>query len=227
MARILFVVSVAREARAIAGASAGTHVVVGGIGRTNAAAAVTEAILTDGPFDAVMSVGIAGALPAVDANRAAGAPLAIGDLVVASACVYAEEGLITAAGFQDMVAMGFALGDFEGNAVPVDPRLRDAAAQAIDGRIAVAPIATVATCSGTDEASLGVARRTGAVAEAMEGAAAVHAARRLGVRAIEVRAISNSTGERAEQQWDIERGLAALAQHVPSVIRSISELLDA
>ena len=40
------------------------------------------------------------------------------------ACVYAEEGLLTSEGFGDMTALGFPLGDFEGNTVPVDPALR-------------------------------------------------------------------------------------------------------
>jgi futalosine hydrolase len=71
-------------------------------------------------------------------------------------------------------------------------------------------IATVATCSGTDALAVEVERRTGAIAEAMEGAAVVHAALRLGLPGGEVRVISNSTGDRAKQQWDIARAFAAM-----------------
>jgi futalosine hydrolase len=68
----------------------------------------------------------------------------------------------------------------------------------------------VATCSGTDAAAHAVRTRTGAMAEAMEGAAVVHAARRAGVPAIEIRSISNTTGDRAKQQWNIAAAFAAL-----------------
>jgi futalosine hydrolase len=105
-----------------------------------------------------------------------------------------------------MRALGFALGDFEGNRVPVDAALL----QGFGHLGARGPIATVATCSGTDAGAQEVARRTGAIAEAMEGAAVAHAARRFGVPALEIRTISNATGNRTMQGWDLPRGLAAL-----------------
>src|SRR5262249_14258648 len=151
----------------------GMIVVAGGIGRTNAACATTVGILRSGPFDAVISAGIAGALP--------GSSLDVGDAMIASHCVYAEEGIAIPAGFRDMRELGFTLGDFEGNSVPVNESLLARLSQAFRS----GAIATVATCSGTDAAAAEVVRRTGALAEAMEGAAVVHAARRLGVPAIE------------------------------------------
>ena len=69
----------------------------------------------------------------------------------------------------DMAAMGFSLGDFEGNSVPVDESLLDLAGSFI----LIGPIATVATCSGTDEAAASIARRTSALAEAMVEIAAI------------------------------------------------------
>jgi futalosine hydrolase len=54
--------------------------------------------------------------------------------------------------------------------------------------------------------------RTGAVAEAMEGAAVVHAALRAGVPGLEVRAISNTTGDRPTQRWDMPAAFAALGR---------------
>ncbi|MCP3904274.1 MAG: futalosine hydrolase [Planctomycetes bacterium] len=202
--RLLVVTAVESEAKAVAGIPDVT-VVVSGIGRTNAACATTEALITE-RFDAAISAGIAGALPE--------GGLDVGDAVVASQCVYAEEGLVTARGFAGVEAIGFALGDFAGNAVPVDPELLEALSAALP----VGPVATVATCSGTDEQAEAIARRTGAVAEAMEGAAVVHAARRRGVPAIEVRSISNRTGDRAGQRWDLPRGLEALGATLASAV---------
>lgn len=199
--RVLIVTAVQIEADTI-GPIENAQIIVSGIGRTNAAAATTEAIIKDGPFDYVLSAGLAGSLP--------GGELEIGDIVVASVCVYVEEGLHTPDGFQDMAGLGFSLGSFEGNAVPVDPNML----VVLDALFRTGPIATVATCSGTDEAAREVVRRTGAIAEAMEGAAVVHAADRLGIPAGELRAISNTTGDRNNQRWDLPLGLSALGNAV-------------
>lgn len=194
--RLLIVVATVKEAQALGCAK--THVVVSGIGRTNAAAATTAELLEHGPFDGVLSVGIAGALPQ--------SMLQPGELVIASECMYMEEGLQTPEGFVDMSGMGFSLGDFAGNKVPVAAGLTTF----LPGPLHRGVIATVATCSGTDALAVEVVRRTDAIAEAMEGAAVVHAALRLGIAGGEVRVISNSTGDRANQQWDIAKAFTAL-----------------
>jgi futalosine hydrolase len=207
MKRTLVIVAVEAE-RAALGArclgAPGVHVVVAGIGRTNAAAATAEALAdaraAGAPFSAVISTGIAGSLP--------GADLSPGTVIVADACIYAEEGIALPEGQGDMRALGFPLGDFEGNRVPVDAALL----LAFRALGPVGAIATVATCSGTDAAALTVRLRTGAIAEAMEGAAVVHAARRAGIPAIEIRSISNTTGDRPKQRWDIAAGLAGLVR---------------
>ena len=194
--RLLIVAATTKEAEAL-----GCHrvdVVVSGIGRTNAAAATTAALLEQGPYHGVLSVGIAGALPS--------AMLRPGEVVAATACIYMEEGLLAPDGFIDTAAMGFPLGEFAGNRVPVDERLT----RFLAGPLHRAPIATVATCSGTDALAVEVERRTGAVAEAMEGAAVVHAALRLGIPGGEVRVISNGTGDRSRQMWDLKRAFATL-----------------
>jgi len=212
---LLIIVAVEAEARAI-GAIEGAQVVIAGVGRTNAASATTEAILNAwkrGGVDGVISAGVAGALP----QPAADDVLRVGDVLAASVCIYAEEGIVTARGFAPMDALGFPLGDFTGNAVPVDADLLER----LSGSFRLGPIATVATCSGTDAAAREIAQRTGALAEAMEGAAVVHAARRLKAPAIELRAISNTCGDRATQQWDLQAGLDALG----SAVREAAALL--
>lgn len=206
--RVLIVTSVRAEADAV-GSIDRSKVIVGGVGRTNAAAATTEAIIRHGAFDMVLNAGVAGALP--------GGGLSIGDVVVASRCVYAEEGLLTPSGFTDISALGLALGDFSGNAVPVDER----ALTRLSLLFHCGPIATVATCSGADAAAQEVVRRTGAIAEAMEGAAVVHAARRLGVPAVELRSVSNITGDRDRQAWNLSKGLTALGEAVPMAVSTL------
>ena len=207
---ILIITAVQAEADAI-GRLPGATVVAGGVGRTNAAASTTRAILQDGPFSLVISAGIAGILP--------GSGLDIGDVLISSECVYMEEGIETPDGFQDMDAMGFPLGEFKGNHVPVD---FDVLQRCPDG-FQKGPIATVATCSGTDDLARLVHQRTGAMAEAMEGAAVVHAAALLDIPGIEIRSMSNFTGNRASQKWDIAKALEALRPAIKSLLSSFEE----
>jgi futalosine hydrolase len=172
-----------------------------GIGKTNAAAGIARAF-DAARHGAIVSIGIGGALP-VDGE------LSIGDAVGACASVYADEGLQTPDGFLTCSQLGFPLGAFEGNAVPTDPvmlgRLSDA------GMI-VRRIATVSTCSGTDALARQVAERTGASVEGMEGAAAAQTALAMGARFAEIRVVSNTTGDRAAQRWDIARAFARLGE---------------
>jgi futalosine hydrolase len=178
----------------------GMHMVLTGIGKANAAAGVAR-VLDLHRHSAILNIGIGGALP--------GADLGLGTVVGATASVYADEGLQTPAGFQDCAALGFPLGPFEGSAIPGDPGLLRVLGPLCD---LTARIATVSTCSGTGALAAQVGARTGAVAEAMEGAAIAHVAARLGVPFFEVRAISNTTGDRPNQRWEIPRALDAISR---------------
>jgi futalosine hydrolase len=159
----------------------------------------------------VISLGIAGSL-------APDVPL--GQVVLARASVSAEEGLLTPDGFQTCAQIGFPLGPFEGNTVLPDPTLFQdlwSFVERRNGRAGV--IATVSTCSGTDEGARTVAARTGAIAEAMEGAAVGQATSRLGAmharRAAafaELRVISNTTGDRPAQRWDMKLAIRTLTE---------------
>jgi nucleoside phosphorylase len=92
----------------------------------------------------------------------------------------------------------------------------------VDGAAKVGGVATVSTCSGTDVLAARVCERTGAVAEAMEGAAVALVGARLGVAAGEVRVISNTTGERSRQVWDLPtalRGVERFAARLGQLVR--------
>jgi len=206
--RLLIVTAVDQETDAL-GSVPDAHIVTAGVGRTNAAAATVLAAVAHGPFDAVLSVGVAGALP--------GADLAPGDLIAADVCVYAEEGIVTPDGFLGMDSLGFPLSEDGGNTVACDAGL----VRTIQDMAPILPIATVATCSGTDAAAEEVRRRTGCAAEAMEGAAVVHAASKVDLPAIEVRAISNTTGDRDRQQWNLPAALATLSAAMPAIRDSL------
>jgi futalosine hydrolase len=189
--------------------AADVDLVITGVGKVNAGGGIAR-VLDLVRHGGVLNLGIAGALP--------GGGAGLGAIVAASASVYADEGLLTPDGFTDCAGMGFPLGPFAGSAIAADQGLMGALGSVAD---LVAPIATVSTCSGTDALATEVARRTGAVAEAMEGAAGAHVAARLGVPFLEVRAISNTTGDRAGQRWDVRPALEALGRVIGSVAAMI------
>lgn len=213
-AKLLLVVAAPSEARAVAGdrASAilpwsptpiaeGVDLVLSGVGKANAAGA-TAAALAGGSYGAVINLGVCGTLP--------GSPAAIGDVVLATRSAFADEGVESDAGakWEPMAALGFPTA-IDGDGVACHPEL-GALLRSLAKHHGV--IATVSTCSGTDARAAAVVTRTGAIAEAMEGAGVLLAAARLGVPGAELRVVSNTTGERSRQQWELKRALAVLGE---------------
>lgn len=192
--------------------------VLSGIGKSNAAASLA---LNLRPHHAlVVNLGIAGALPGAHLRTAGESPqdrpLSIGDVVIATHSVFADEGIETPDGFQDCDDMGFPLGDFPHGRVPNDDALARRALAALAtssiSGVTSGAIATVSTCSGTDARAQEIARRTGAIAECMEGAAIAAVCRTLHVPFLEIRVISNTTGDRPRQVWNISRAFSVLGE---------------
>jgi futalosine hydrolase len=177
-------------------------VLMTGVGKANAAAGVGIA-LHSRTFGAVVNLGIAGALPAAR-------PPELGDSIAASRSVYADEGVAMPDGsFVGCAAMGFPLGHFDDAGLAGSPELLKRVGSLMDR---VGPIATVSTCSGTDGLARTVVERTSAEAEAMEGAAVGQVALELGVPFVEIRVISNTTGDRGNQAWAIGPALRRLGE---------------
>lgn len=172
-----------------------------GVSKANAAAG-TARVLDPQRHAAVLSVGIAGALPRP------GGVLANRSVVVADRCAHADEGMRSPTGFVNLAQMGFPLSDEPDQAHPCTPGIVEVLRPLAD---AVGPIATVSICSATDALAAEIAGRTGAIAETMEGAAVALVASRLGVAFGELRTISNPTGDRSTQTWDIRGALDRLA----------------
>jgi futalosine hydrolase len=80
---------------------------------------------------------------------------------------------------------------------------------------------TVSSVTATDETASRLAGR-GAQVESMEGFAVLRAAERVGVRAIEVRGISNRCGARERSGWDFAAGTAGLQR----VVEMLFDVLD-
>lgn len=207
---LVLAVAADAEARAITGAlgrppvleewrgvpiADGLSLVRTGVGKANAAGAVAALCAAERPAG-ILSVGIAGTLP--------GSPARIGDVVLATGHAF-DEGVRTPAGVEPLG--GFPPWSGPGNAVPAhaaSAALRDL------GEMWEGAVATVSICSGTDELAREVVVRTGAIAEAMEGAAVAASASRFGVPWAELRVISNTTGERTTQTWRLMEALGRL-----------------
>ncbi len=173
-----------------------------GVGKANAAGAVGR-VLDPDRHRGVLSVGIAGALP--------GSGCQLGDVVCASASVFADEGVQTPDGFESCAQMGFSPFDGDSDSIEHDPYVLDLLNACSDH---IGPIACVSVCSGTDRLAGEVAGRTRAIAEAMEGAAAALAAHRVDRSLLtgEVRVISNTAGDRGAQRWDLDGALEKLSE---------------
>ncbi|TVQ81621.1 MAG: futalosine hydrolase [Phycisphaeraceae bacterium] len=198
---------------------AGRHdVVVCGVGKANSAGGVAR-VLDPSVHRGVLSLGIGGALP--------GAGLELGDVVVGRASVFADEGIETPGGYQGLAEMGFPVGmglddaRLEGDGVACDLELGlGEGLRGLGGCVVRSGvIATVSTCSGTDVRAREVAERTGAVCEGMEGGAVGLSVRRISGKVAfgEVRVVSNTTGDRARQRWDL-RGALGVLERVGAVL---------
>lgn len=171
-----------------------------GVGKSNAAGAAARAI-DSSRHAGVVSVGIAGVLP--------GGEHQILDAVCAARSVFSDEGVGTPDGFIHCAEMGFAPFDNGAMGIDHDPSVVDWLASVCDAR---ATIACVSWCSGDDGCARGVVTRTGATVEAMEGAAIAVSAQRTGVLSGELRVISNTTGNRADQRWDLDGAFDRLSK---------------
>ncbi len=181
------------------GSSESLDLIITGVGKANAAGAASRAIQ---PLRhrLVISLGVGGLLPGHDA--------ALGATVLATSSVFADEGAATPGAFVDVGALGFPPAPgVQGVAMPTDRRSLRPLRAIVD---AVGCVATVSTCSGTDALAQEIARRSGAMVEAMEGAAVALVAHRMGVPFTEIRALSNTTGDRARQRWDMASAMGAL-----------------
>ncbi|MBL0921339.1 MAG: futalosine hydrolase [Phycisphaerales bacterium] len=177
-----------------------------GIGKANAAGAVARCLGAD-TYRAVVNLGVCGSLPDL-----AGRMLPPGEAALGTAAAFADEGLLSPEGFRDVAEMGFGpLSDLPGGGVsiPCDAALVRALS-ALGGLSGT--IATVSTCSGTDALALEIARRSGAPVEAMEGAAIALVSARLRTPFAEWRVVSNTTGDRARQRWDLRLALSRLTE---------------
>lgn len=174
-----------------------------GVGKSSAAAATARAI-TLGSYNSVISIGIAGSLPS-------DSPIQIGQSIAADRSCFSDEGIGAPDGFTPISDLGFAPFAAGTMWIDHDQQLTAHLASITD---TTGTVATVSWCSGDDGCAQGVVNRTGAISEAMEGAAVAVAAQMIdpSIRTGELRIISNTTGDRAKQIWDLDLALSNLTR---------------
>ncbi len=185
-----------------------------GVGKAAAACSVTSRLARH-DVGAVLLFGVAGAYPAVD-----GPPLQVLDLALVAEQVFGDEGVATPSGFLGVGELGLA------SELPLrnDPALLDRAAAGLSSTRRVR-CATVSTCSGIDALALERAKRTEAAIETMESAAVALACRRYAVPLLEVRCISNRTGDRDRAGFELMRACLRAQEAAAQLFAALPEWL--
>jgi futalosine hydrolase len=177
-------------------------ILVGGMGKTNAAQALT-AHLEREPARGVIGFGVGGAYP--------GSALDTDGVAIATEEIYGDEGVETPAGWISTEGIGIPLLEAAGartfNRFRLEPDRVSAAAELLRSAGITArsgAFVTVSTCSGTARRGLELAGRHGAVCETMEGAAYAHVAALYAIPFLEVRGISNLVEDRDLSRWRLQ-----------------------
>ncbi|MFZ4859343.1 MAG: futalosine hydrolase [Desulfuromonadaceae bacterium] len=196
-------------------------VCVGGIGKINAAAATAVMIERCRPR-LVINTGCAGAY--------AGSGLSIGNLVVVSEEVLADDGVVVKDGWKDLSYMNLPSIEQKGeswyNVLPLSRHASEKALQLADyGGVSLmrGRSATVSTCSGTRRSAAELSLRWNALVENMEGAAVVQVCLRSGIECLEIRGISNLVEDRDMKTWDIPRAVEAAQRFVLKYIENMDQ----
>jgi futalosine hydrolase len=189
----------------------------GGIGQVNMAMQLTRLLNISTP-DTVFLCGCGGSYP--------GSGLKIGDLALATSEFYADLGVATAEKFIPLEELDLPqnpqLSPLARQSFSLDKTLLEQA-QRILPDAACGPFATVNCCSGHPDLSFELEKRSGAICENMEGAAAAQVCTNFAAPLLELRGISNPTGTRNPQQWDViggaeaaQKGILELLKHWPN-----------
>ena len=171
-------------------APAGVETLVTGIGPVEASCAVAAA-LAGRTHRLVVNAGIAGVL---------GGAAEVGTGVVVSEDVME---LALENGSPLTLPEGISLTDTAHSDPHLVAQLRERGFPALRG-------ITVSSVTATQSTALRLARERGAQVESMEGFAVLRAAQRAGIRAVELRGISNRCGAREAGGWDFAAGAAGL-----------------
>ena len=169
------------------------------------------AALADRRPELVLQLGVCGAYPARHL-RAGIVELSVLDTCVVESEIVVDDGVWTPDEFLDLSRLGLA----EGGVMLADAARSRAVADALACPLVAG--ATVSTGAGTEALSQAYAARSGAQVESMEGGAVAAVCRRFGVAHVQLRVVSNRTGDRALAGWDLDGAIDRLTAAVERVL---------
>lgn len=185
----------------------------GGIGAMLMAMQLTRILAEQRP-EAVILCGCGGSYPA--------SGLGIGDLALASSEIYGDCGVTTNTGFIPLEQLNIPqqahLAPLFQQSYNLDTPLYKQAVQVLP-QARCGPFVTVNNCSGTPDLSRQLQQQTAGICENMEGAAAAQVCAEFSCPLLEVRGISNPTGTRAEELWDISLGIRVAQEAVLALLQ--------
>jgi futalosine hydrolase len=176
-----------------------------GIGKVNAAIVTTHLIEQLKP-NLIVNTGCGGAY--------SGSGLSVGDLAIATAEIYGDEGVLTVNGWHTLEIIGIPSVERKGNRYSNEfPLSMEQAvrvfrfATSLGLPVKRGKFITVSTCSGTTMRGDELEKRFGGICENMEGAAIAHTSLLYDTPFLEVRGISNMVEDRDISKWDIPRSV--------------------
>ena len=189
----------------------------GGIGQVSMAIQLTRLLSEHKPM-AILLSGCGGSYP--DSG------LKIGDLALATEEIFGDFGVATTDKFIPLKQLDLPqnpqLAPVVQQSLPLNADLLSWAQEILPDAIC-GLFVTVNCCSGTTDLSTELQQRTGGICENMEGAAVAQVCAEFDLPLLELRGISNPTGTRDPQQWDIARatevaqlGILELLENWPS-----------
>ena len=171
-----------------------------GIGQVNMAMQLTRILMIYQP-DAVLLFGCGGAYPH--------SGLAIGDIAIATEEISGDTGVAVQSSFIPLDQLNIPQ---QPDMAPIFQQSYKLSSELAKRALTIlpdtphGPFVTVSTCSGYPELSEALAGRTQGLCENMEGVAAARICHQFDVPLFELRGISNPTGTRDPQLWDIKKG---------------------
>ncbi len=181
-----------------------------GVGKIAATMGLTAALAERRPR-VVVQFGVCGAYPARHL-RPGLAELHVLDTCVVASEVVVDDGVQTPDGFLDLAQLSLA----EAGPIVADVERSRALASLLGCPLVTG--ATVSTGAGTEALSQAYAARSGAQVESMEGGAVAAVCRRFRVAHVQLRVVSNRTGDRGQSGWDLDGAITKLTAAVERVL---------
>ncbi len=198
---------------------------ISGLGKTNAAHAATILIRDYSPA-LLINFGAGGAYPS--------AGMTVGDIMVAHAEIYGDEGVLDADGFHGTEYTGIPVlrkgRKKYYNEFDLDGKLAKKAVKSAGSafphlpetpKIRAGRFVTVSACTGTRERAAELQETWGAICENMEGAAVAHICALYGIPFIEIRGVSNIVDDRDRTKWDLELASENCCKAVVQLLKAL------